>query len=376
MNGEPITIDITGLPNSSDFSLLIGATLQVTPGQDFLFETTDFVMPLSLDNGQISATTTGAQKATFSAQKGTTEISMTRAADPGGVFSFSQPQSISAGTFDFIRMEGTPLPDKNTIVSSFQLRGKKTGPDSSSISFTVNGIENGRIQLSINVDGSQALYQTVTIGNGIPSDQPIILPSSTTGVPLSSNITPTLTPGSTNTSSLKTFYSADRNVSLTVQRVDYAGLLTVKASGVPPAWIPMSDAYAITPDSLTFSPPATISFRIPERPDSGPDYAYFIGMFRNNQWVIVPSTAQDNAITAVINGSGTYALMAYNLGSTVAVSSATTPDSVVTSGDNQSIASAVQEQSPQPSATKTPMSVFPVLGALAIGAGIALGKKE
>ena len=190
MRGEPITIDIEGLSNSAEFSLLIEATLGVTPGQEFLFETTNFVMPIALDNGQISAKTTGAQQATFSAKKGGTTVSVTRAADPGGVFSFSQAQSIPAGTFEYIRLQGTPLPTTNTIVSTIRLNGKKTGPDTSHISFTVNGIDNGMVKLTVNVDGSQALVQTVTIGDGISTGQTTIAPSSNGGgssVPANNN---------------------------------------------------------------------------------------------------------------------------------------------------------------------------------------------
>ena len=310
MQGEPITIYIDGLSNSAEFSLLIEATLQVTPGQEFQFETTNFAMPIALDNGQISATTTGAQKATFSAKKGGTTVSVTRAADAGGVFSFSQAQSIPAGTFEYIRLQGTPLPNINTIVSNIQLNGKKTGPDTSHISFTVNGIDNGLVQLTVYVDGNQALYKTVTIGNGIKSGRTIIGPSSTTAVPPEAGATTTLTPAPVNTSSLKTFFSADRNVSLTVKGVDYLGLVKVKADDVPGTWIRISDAYTIAPDSLSFSPAATISFPLPEQADSGTASIYFIGAYRNNQWVSVPGTTQNTTITADIDRAGTYALMA------------------------------------------------------------------
>ena len=180
-------------------------------------------MPIALDNGQISATTTGAQQATFSAKKGGTTVSVTRAADAGGVFSFSQAQSIPAGTFEYIRLQGTPLPNTNTIVSTIRLNGKKTGPDTSHISFTVNGIDNGMVQLTVYVDGNQALYQTVTIGNGITTGQTTIGPSSTSAVPPVAGATTTLTPAPANTSSMKTFFSADHHASLTVQKGETSG---------------------------------------------------------------------------------------------------------------------------------------------------------
>ena len=376
MQGEPITIDIQGLSNSADFSLLIEATLQVTSGQDFLFETTNFVMPIALDNGQISAKTTGAQQATFSAKKGGTTVLVSRTADAGGVFSFSQAQSIPAGTFDFIRLEGTPFPDKNTIVSSIRLNGKKTGPDASHISFTVNGIDNGLVKLTVNVDGSQAMAQTVTIGNGITPVQTTIAPSSTTAVPLVVGVTTTLTPAPANTSFSKTFFSADRTVSLTVKGVDNASLVTVKPTGVPSTWIAVSDAYTITPDSLSFSPAATISFLIPGHADSGANYTYFIGEYRDSRWVAVPGTVNDTAISADITRAGTYALMTYRVESSLPVSTTVPPAATMTAESIPTIASVVQETPPKPAATKTPLSIVPVSGAIATGIGITLRKKR
>ena len=381
MRGEPITIDIEGLSNSAEFSLLIEATLQVTSGQDFLFETTNFVMPIALDNGQISAKTTGAQQATFSAKKGGTTVSVSRTADPGGVFSFSQAQSIPAGTFEYIRLQGTPLPNTNTIVSNIQLNGKKTGPDASHISFTVNGIDNGLVQLTVYVDGNQAMYKTVTIGKGIISGHTIIAPS-TTAVPPEAGATATLTPAPVNTSSLKTFFSADRNVSLTVKGVDYLGLVKVKADGVPGTWIRISDAYTIAPDSLSFSPAATISFPLPEHADSGTASVYFIGAYRNNQWVSVPGTPQNTTITADIDRAGTYALMANTAESSTPVRITVPPDSAATSVitripmETSTISSVAQETPPKPAATKTPLSIVPVFGAIATGIGITLRKKK
>ena len=377
MAGEPITIDIDGLSNNAEFSLLIEATLLVTPGQDFLFETTNFVMPIALDNGQISATTTGTQKATYSAKKGTTEVSVTRTADASGVFSFSQAQSIPAGTFDFMKLEGTPQSNKNTIVSRIQLRGKKTGPDSSSISFEVNGIDNGRIQLVIYVDGNQALYQTVTIGDGItPPVQTTITTTSTTVVPVYAGVNSTLSPVPTSTNVSKTFFSADRNVSLTVQRVDFAGLVTVKATGVPATWTLLGDAYTIAPDSLTFSIPATISFSIPNTTDCGVNYTCFIGQNRNGQWFIVNSTVQNSTIAAAIDRAGTFALMAYKNESRMAVFPSATPAGTMTPESTPTTVSVVQETSPAPAPTKSPMSVLPVLGAFVIGIGFALRNKR
>jgi hypothetical protein len=168
-NGEPITIDIKGLSDNADVSIVSEATCQVTPGKDFTFETTNFVLPISLDIGQISAKTNGVKKATFSAEKDGTEISVTRDADAHGEFSFSQFQSIPAGTFGYIRLVGTPLPHTRTVVSSFHLSGKKSGPDSSQITFAVDGVHQGVVLVSVFVNGRYILAKTITIdGDATP----------------------------------------------------------------------------------------------------------------------------------------------------------------------------------------------------------------
>jgi hypothetical protein len=375
MRGEPITIDIEGLSNSAEFSLLIEATLGVTPGQEFLFETTNFAMPLALDNGQISAKTTGAQQATFSAKKGGTTVSVTRAADPGGVFSFSQAQSIPAGTFDYIRLQGTPLPTTNTIVSTIRLNGKKTGPDNSHISFTVNGIDNGKVQLTVNVDGSQALYQTVTIGEGITSGQTTIVPSSNSGGSPVPGTTTTLAPAPVNTSSVKTFFSADHHASLTVQKGERAGLVAVTPTGVPSAWTAVGDAYTVNPKSVIFSPAATISLSIPEHAAYDAASVYFIGGLKNNEWVRLPSTVQNTTVTADIDGAGTYAIMVYKPESTPVPT--TVPSAgTITTGDTPQDGAVGQETSATPASPLLTMSILPVFGALAIGIGIALVNKK
>jgi hypothetical protein len=378
--GEPITITIDGLSNSSTFSLLIEATLQVTPGQDYLFETTNFVMPVSLSNGQISATTSGTKKATYSAKKGTTEVSVTRAADADGVFSFSQAQSIPAGTYDFFRLQGTPLPATGTVVSTIQILGEKTGPDASRISFAVNGIDNGRILAIVYVDGSQALYQTVTVGNGIiPFTTPPV-PPATTSAPYSGGGTATPTPSPAGSS--KTFFSADRNVSLTVTGAEYAGLVPVSATGVPPTWSIVGNAYAIAPDSLSFSPAATIAFSLPAPTNTPLPAQYFIGRYRNSEWVRVPGTVQGTEIAAAIDTAGTYALMTYRTPGTDTSSATPAPlqpavsAGTPTTDGTPASAPVTQESSPEPATTrKTPLGSVVLFGALAIGAGIVLWKK-
>ncbi len=264
------------------------------------------------------------------------------------------------------------MPDTTTIVSSIQLRGKKTGPDASRLSFGVNGVDNGRVRLIVFIDGNQALHHTVTIGNGIPSGQATTAPPSPTVVPLSAGVTPTPTPAGTRP--LQTFFSVDRAASLTVQGVEYAGLVPVTATGVPTNWILVSDAYTIAPDSLVFSPAATISFLIPGQRTAP---AYFIGRYQNRQWVIVPGTAQDTAIVVAIDSAGTYALMAYKTAGTVPAAAPAQPTvSAGTPTFNGTRTNVPVTQETSPAATKTPLSALPVFCALAIGVGMVTRNRK
>jgi hypothetical protein len=99
-------------------------------------------------------------------------------------------------------------------------------------------------------------------------------------------------------------------------------------------------------------------------------------MYRNNQWVRVPGTAQNTTITADIDRAGTYALMANMSESSTPLPTSVTPDSTMTTESTPAITSVAQETPPKPAATKTPLSIVPVSGAIATGIGITLRKKR
>jgi hypothetical protein len=142
----------------------------------------------------------------------------------------------------------------------------------------------------------------------------------------------------------------------------------VRLTSVPEGWLAVSDAYAIAPDTLTFSPMATISFTIPAA--SGADYAYFIGQYADDRWLIVPSHAGTTTISGAIDRSATYALMAYRAESTLSPS--VTPTGTVTPKGTPKIASIAQEGTTAPAVTKTPLSVVGVIGALVVGSTIMI----
>ena len=91
----------------------------------------------------------------------------------------------------------------------------------------------------------------------------------------------TLAPGGINVT------SADGEVTVIANNIDYLGILKIKAQNIPDGWVAITDPYSLTPDSLVFSPAANISFKIPAKTGSN-DYAYFIAQYANGQWNVVP----------------------------------------------------------------------------------------
>ncbi|MFA5268029.1 MAG: hypothetical protein WC379_08650 [Methanoregula sp.] len=349
-SGGLVTITMTDLNDGSEFSILIDGEFNVNPGDRFSFQTNSFTIPIALNNGKISATTQGTKSTSFSARKGGTTVSNVQSADAGGFYSFSQAYNVAAGTIDYLKLEGRARDDVSSVTTSMNLVGTKAGAKNSQISFNVGGIENGLMRVTIYVDGQAALpTKTITIGSGLSpvTTTTTAVPTSTTtavttttttatttGTITSSQTTTTTTStattatttGTTTTTTAttalaKTFYSADHKVSLATEGVDYAGFMMVKGATVPADWLAVSDIYTIVPDSLSFSPKATLAFTVPA---SGADYAYFVGKYENGQWTTVATSAGTDTINARISGPGTFGLMAYKPESTLSSATVTT----------------------------------------------------
>ena len=181
--------------------------------------------------------------------------------------------------------------DTTLLTTEMNLEGKKYGPSNSQITFTVQGITNGEVWVTALVNNQQALAPTkVVIGSGIPTAVPATtaVPVVTTTVPATETVTATETMTATETetettttpvetgvtvptttemttvttipaarattAAPATFNSADQQVSLTAQGVEYAALMRVSESNVPDTWLSVGSAYTIVPDSLTFDP--------------------------------------------------------------------------------------------------------------------------
>ena len=369
--GERLTLSIRDLKNEDTFSLLIEGRFAVPSGSSFLFATDNFQMPISLTKGELIAYTENTRETMLEVKKGDITVGVGRQTGPDGIFSYSEKRDVGSGTYDKMRLTGTVLPGKTSILTRLQLLGSKSGPDNSDISFTVDGIDEGSIILTVLVNDRQELFKQVTLRPPVTAtlpvpDQYIILPTSSR--------TPTV--ATPLPEGPQTFSSVDGLASVTATGISYAGLLKIPPKDVPPDWILISSVYSIAPDSLVFLPAATLSFAIPVPQNSDTSYAYFIGTYDNRAWSMVPSTATGTMIEAQIERAGAFALMAYTPESTIPATSAATaqgtkPAGTMTPGAAPKVAS-VAQASPSAAPTRAPLSWFVIAGALVAGAGLVI----
>ena len=97
--GDTVHLNLQGLDDGATVSIQIQGTFTVSPGQSFTFSTDNFVMPVSLSGGQLSAHTENTQTTTLLVQKGGTTASVGQT-NQNGIFSYSDSRDIASGTYN------------------------------------------------------------------------------------------------------------------------------------------------------------------------------------------------------------------------------------------------------------------------------------
>jgi hypothetical protein len=162
--GDTVEIALAGLPDGSLFTLLIEGVFDVTPGAEFSFETKQFVMPFTLNDGIISASMQNTQYNVFSVKRNDTEARKV-GSSVNGYFTTSTSGTIPSGEYDYITLGGTALPEALTVTAAMNLTGIKTGPEDSTLSFVADGITDGTVKVNVIVNGVKALTKTIIIGS-------------------------------------------------------------------------------------------------------------------------------------------------------------------------------------------------------------------
>ncbi|MFA5332420.1 MAG: hypothetical protein WC342_08585 [Methanoregula sp.] len=163
-NGDAVTLDIAGLTDNTTFGIQILGSFTVQPGSAFTFETRNFVMPITLKNGEISASVDNAKTAFFAVQKGEVHASVGKDSIPDGHFVYSDSQTIPVGTYDSLALTGTVVDNTHPVNTRFFLQGKKSGPDNSRISFILSGIDAGSVRITAYENSEEVFSKDIVIG--------------------------------------------------------------------------------------------------------------------------------------------------------------------------------------------------------------------
>lgn len=277
MNGHPVTVGITGLPDGARFSLLVESVYSVPPNTEFHFQMSQFEMPFSLANGNITATLEGTSQNRLEVKKGDTIVTVSgKSAD--GRFTTTKSYDVTAGTYDYFRLSGTTLPTARTIVARFQVTGTKKGPENSRIWFVVHGLPSGMITVAAIVDGKEILYKKIPVGTG--------------NAPATNRTT--------------SFSSADGVVSVRVPEGTSVSVLFVPERGMREEFLVLAGPYAIVPYEAVLSPAGEITFSLR---GAFPARTPVVACLSGGNWTLLPSVVAGNSVIAPAGTGGIYALV-------------------------------------------------------------------
>ncbi len=305
-SGDTVTVTVNDLPDGASFSLGIRGEFAATPGEEFAFSAREITLPFALNNGEVNAYTKGTSQTRLAANlPDGGSVILSKYANENNEVRISQPQNFGSGTISLVTLSGDAAAD--TIIADFTVMGTKKGPADGTISFAIEGVEQGTATVSVYINGSEALSRTITIGGGAPTPAPTTPESGSSG----SSGTPggssggSTEPVSTTAPTTTTVTSTDGKASLAGTDTAGAGLLAVAAQGTTPAgWAFAGNAYAVTPANRTFDPAVVLSFTLPSA-----GVTATIARLDNGAWSPVPSKVEGDRITTEISRAGTYALL-------------------------------------------------------------------
>ena len=338
--GGQVTITIRGLLNNSIFAINIQSDVAPNADGTFDFRTTGFFMPFVLENGNFLVearnvtnkppdNVAGGVKAKPPGSSGI--MSMQSGEYPEGVVQiYDMGRTIPAGTFEFISIFGNAKDGAAVVPVSFEINGKKKGPDDSEIRFNILGVSSGSADILVTVDGNPQLSRTVTIGaptstttettptTSVPTitgtttttTSSVTQPATTPASPVATTPPPTQVPDAMLVSSM------DKRCTLSASRVAVSGsapddirVMNVGNLPLSGGLNALSSTYLIFPDTTRFYPAATVSLSMDDAVVQGFDqYQPFIAVYTGGQWVDAGSTRDGSLMVASISNGGKYAL--------------------------------------------------------------------
>ena len=337
--GGQVTITIRGLANNSIFAIRIDSETRPKADGTFDFRTTGFSMPFVLENGNFLVEAHNVMnkppdniaagvKTKPPGSSGV--VSMQQGESPEGVVQiYDIGRTIPAGTFDFISIFGNAKDGATVVPVSFEMNGKKKGPDDSEIRFNIFGVSSGSADILVTVDGSVQLLRTVMIGAPPPTTTQTTIPTS---VPTSPGITTTTSPATQQyittaspavstppvtqlpdiisvTSMDKRYMLSTLSSAISGRAPDDIRIMNVGELPLPAGWYSLSSTYLIFPETIRFSPKATLIVTMDDATVEKIDqYQPFIAANTNGQWVAADSRRDGPYMVADISTGGKYAL--------------------------------------------------------------------
>ena len=331
--GDTVKITYSGLSNGSSFSLSIKGTLDVSSNSVYRMDVNNFVMPISLSDGLISAKADNSKQLALNYEDpfDGTISSITKIGDSEDTCSITQNQGISAKTYDSMWIEGTAS-DGNLVNTELSFIGNKLGPDSGTISFILDGIDRATLNIICMVDSSVVVNEVIYVGGGsvnTATATPTAAATSSSGGgggsggggssssgSVVSGVTVIDTSGSEDYSSDNASYtvygdsttSVDGNFTYAGSGASDAIIMYDSPGSVPSGWSLESQSYALISGGSEIK--GEIFFNIPELFFStGETDRLFIAEYSDGQWTMLESDVSGSSISANISKEGTYALM-------------------------------------------------------------------
>jgi hypothetical protein len=348
-SGDTVTVNVNDLPDGATFSLGIRGEFAATPGSTFAFTARDLTLPFALTSGEVNAYTRGTNWTELSAElPDGGSVIMRYNADANDEVRISQPRNIGSGTLSLVTLRGDAA--AASIIADLTVLGTKQGPTDGTISFAIEGVDQGTATVTVYVDGQQALSQDIAIGSSTPTPTATATSSGNGGSSNGGSTTPA-TPTPTPTANATTVTSADGKASLTGTDLAGAGLLALAAQGTAPAgWSLDGKAYAVTPEGRTFDPAAVLSLRLPSA-----DATATLARYEDGAWTAVPSKVEGDRITAAVSRAGSYVLLI------AAPAAGTTETTTVTTAAATTAAPEATTPAAAPVAPLLPVIAFAIL---------------
>lgn len=330
--GDTVYISYSGLSNGSSFSLLIKGKLDVSPNSKYRMEIKSFVIPISLSNGMISANADNSEQVSLNYEDPSDGNikSITNLGNTEYICSITESQGISAKTYDNMWIEGVAS-DGNLVNIELSFIGKKTGPDSGTISFVLDGMDQATLNIVCMADGSVVVNEPIYIGGGSVNTPTATSSTSSSGggggaggggaaysdsfvsgetvVDTSGTGSGVQSPGDESfTVSGESTTSVDGDFIYAGSGASDAIIMYDSPGSVPPGWTLEGQSYALISGGTGID--GEIYFKIPEiYLSTGETGSLFIAEFSNGQWTKLQSEISGSVISANISEEGTFALM-------------------------------------------------------------------